>query len=335
MNEWYLIETLVPDEASVVAVDGVRKDWTSVKRLSPAADVQVELIIAHVREARSIFQVVARSKKKPGAAWRIKAIPVLGPSDEVHGVQLWIGEPDVTVRSPRICSAVTFLRDEFVIQQTWESSAMSGIMPGAFDPIGTPVEYINRAATFGEESEFLDMAANPDPGRKLDTQFAVKHETGPMMQWQAVIRTYPDPDQRGWRVLFQDVSDVYPPAAPTLAQLAMTEGLANSGYHVGLFDLVSGTLAAWISLPAVWLQWENTDHFGPVLHPEDLPAFHEARTRLLGGENAVVMSVRLRSIEDDFVETNVRISSYKPANVPDDGYLAIVQISASQDANTF
>lgn len=335
MGEWNLIETLIPEVSTIIATGGQRREWTSIARLAPAKDVRIEPIVSHVRDSRRAFDETLTSRHGKKESFRVRAVPTLGPSGEAHGVQVWIGGADEEVPDPRICSGVSWLRDELIIKQTLESSLMSGVPPENFHPEATVVEYLARSVHFDEESSFLDLGINPDPGRRWDSQFAVRHDSGRLMQWQCVLRTYPDPAQRGWRVLFHDVSDTYPVSKPTLAQIGMREGMTNTGYHVALFDLVSGMLALWISAPADWIQWEDTDIHGGVVHDDDLPAIRSVRDRFERGENEVHLNLRLRSVSEDFVSTKVRITPYQRENHAADAHVALVQITSDRAVEAF
>ncbi len=90
---------------------------------------------------------------------------------------------------------------------------MSGTLLEDWVPTALSSDYINRAIHFEKEQEFLEITLTPKPGMALSTWFAVRHDHGHAMQWQAVLR--PAPDGSGVMVLYHDFSDVYPPSVPT------------------------------------------------------------------------------------------------------------------------
>ncbi|WP_371836782.1 GAF domain-containing protein [Rhodococcus rhodnii] len=96
-----LVETLCPGEMSVISCGGNLREWASVRRnVQPARDVDVESIIQRVRDTRRKVVADVTSRTGPRSSFHIEAIPVLGPSGETHGVQVWVGEPDAVVLPP-------------------------------------------------------------------------------------------------------------------------------------------------------------------------------------------------------------------------------------------
>lgn len=336
MGSWHLIETLIPDVATVVSTDGKGKDWGSTKRLHPdrANDIRIDPIIAAVRNDLESRDLTLTSKRT-NETIRIVAIPVIGPFNEAHGIQLWIGKPTEDPGEPRPCSGVAWLTSDFMIHQTLQSSEMSGVDPKEWDPVATPAEYIRRSVQFDDELEFVKLAVEPTPGQSMNTQFSVRHDTGRVMQWQVVLRTYPDPGQAGWRVLFQDVSDVYPASSPTLAQVGLTEGLKGIGYHVALFHAQNGMLALWISPAADWIEWQFTHLTGPVMEPSDLDTFCEATARLRAGSSEEFVTIGLRTRELKYARSRLRISPFKRENHDIDENLVLVQISSVEGQDPF
>nr|WP_141216346.1 GAF domain-containing protein [Rhodococcus sp. 06-621-2] len=338
MGTWHLIETLNPDVATVVSTDGEYKDWNSVARLFPkqASDLNAKLVrtVAQVRETLDRVDLTWTSEKSK-ELFRVVAIPVIGPFSEAHGIQLWTGSPGEDEGQPRPCSGVAWLLSDFMIHQTLQSGAMSGVDPKEWDPVATPAEYIHRSVQFDDELEFVKMAIEPTPGQSMNTQFSVRHDAGHIMQWQVVLRTNPDSDQPGWRVLFQDVSDVYPASSPTLAQVGLTEGLRGIGYHVALFHAQNGLLGLWISPAADWMEWQFTHLTGPVIDPADLETFKEATARLRAGSTEEFVTLGLRTRDLEYVKSSLRISPFKKENHEVDENLVLVQISTIEGQDPF
>ncbi len=134
MGTWYLIETLVEGEATLVASGDEVKDLLSIRRnVSPAADILVEPIVEHVRQTREPFDRVLRSKRAD-RSWRFYAWPIIGPFGDVYGIQMWIGNPKEEMTERRLTSGVFWSTTDWLIHQTWESGGDVRDAPGGMEP---------------------------------------------------------------------------------------------------------------------------------------------------------------------------------------------------------
>lgn len=325
MGTWHLIETLAEGTATLVASDGQPKELTSIRRLPPAPDIQLEPLVAHVRQSRAPFDGVLASAKKR-QSWRIYAWPIIGPFREVHGIHLWIGDPDEEPTKRRLTSGVAWMVKEMLIYQTWESGAMSGTLLEDWLPTATPADYINRAIHFERETDFLNLALNPRPGGVLSTWFSVRHDHGHAMQWQVVLRSMED--SSGVRVLYHDMSDVLPPSAPSLAALGLRDGLLGAEVYVALLEARRGIIAMWIGRPAPWVEWQYSHVTGPVIYPEDLSRLQEAARRIENGAAPEVTElVRLHGAGGAWVKATVTLRPFQLPNRPPHADLLLAQIA--------
>ena len=331
MGMWYLIETLVEGEATLVASGDEAKDLLSIRRnVSPAADILVEPIVEHVRQTREPFDRVLRSKRAD-RSWRFYAWPIIGPFGDVHGIQLWIGNPKEEMTERRLTSGVFWSTTDWLIHQTWESGAMSGTLLEEWNPTALSSDYINRAIHFEKEQEFLAITLAPKPGMALSTWFSVRHDHGHAMQWQAVLR--PAPDGSGVRVLYHDFSDVYAPAMPTLAELGLTDGMVGADVHVALFEARRGSVVLWIGRAPQWLEWQYAHLTGPLVHPEDLPLLQAGAQRVNAGEvTHTVDLVRLQGVDDQWVKASVTVRPFQLKDRPPHADLTLIQIVRENDS---
>lgn len=331
MGKWHLIETLVEGAATLVASGDEAKELTSIRsrNVSPAADILIEPIVEHVRRTREPFDRVLRSKKQ-GRSWRYYAWPIIGPFRDVHGIQLWIGNPDEEIPPRRLTSGVFWSTTEWLIYQTWESGAMSGTLLEDWVPTALSSDYINRAIHFEKEQEFLEITLTPKPGMALSTWFAVRHDHGHAMQWQAVLR--PAPDGSGVMVLYHDFSDVYSPSVPTLAELGLQEGLDGSNVHVAVFEAQRGSVVLWIGRAPQWLEWQYAHLTGPVVHPDDLPQLQASAQRISAGEEPYTVDlVRLHRGDDEWVKSSVTMRPFQLKDRPAHAELMLIQVAPADD----
>ncbi|MDG3014390.1 GAF domain-containing protein [Speluncibacter jeojiensis] len=312
MGEWSVVETLVPEGASLIFRGSTCREWTSPDRLSPAADVRVGPLIETVRRTGEALSVTRRSERGKHPTFRIDAHPVLGPSGEPHGVQVWVGAPDEEPTPPRITSGVSWLLHRQVIAQTVEACLMSGVQPDDCLPERTPAEYFAKSVRFDDEMGLLGLALDPVDGGKWLGEFSVLHADGRIMLWQCAARARVDPGREGIQVLWHDISDVKAPALPSLSVLGLRETLAGTGFHAGLFALDLPMLSMWVSDPPPWVQWRDLPQGArDILHPDDRRVLTTAHERFLREAPAEIgTEARLRGQRGTWVRTLLRITPY-------------------------
>jgi len=330
VGRWHLIETLTEGVATLVASGDEAKELVSTRRsISPAADILVEPIIEHVRQSREPFDQVLHSKRL-NRAWRFYAWPIIGPFGDVHGIQIWVGDPKEEMTPRRLTSGVFWSTTDWLIYQTWESGAMSGTLLEDWVPTAQSSDYISRAIHMEKEQAFLEITLAPTPDMALSTWFSVRHDHGHAMQWQVILR--PAPDGSGVRVLYHDFSDVYPPSMPTLAELGLTEGLDGSNVHVALFEARRGSITLWIGRAPEWIEWQYAHLTGPVVHPDDLPALQTSAQRLsLGEVQHTVDLVQLHRGEGEWVKSLVTMRPFQLDGRPAHAELTLIQVTPADD----
>lgn len=323
-NQWYLVETLADEPPTVVSAGGTVKNWTSLARLAPAPGVHLEPLVQHVRSTRRRHQLPdVRAARGPG--FRIEAIPVLGPSGEVHAVQIWIGDSTVEPDPPRIVSGISWLLEKAVIAQTLEASMMSGVRPEDHVNERTAPEYYSKAVKFDDSERLFSLAFDPRAGDRWDSHMSVLHADGRVMRWHCWGRARTDPGNLGLRLLWHDVSDTTPPQVPTLAELGMQETIRASSVYAGVFVADNAVLTMWLPSPPPWVEWRNVRGGNEIVHPEDRHYLSEALLRFRTGmTDAITVTARLRSAGDTWTPSTLCIRPY-PGQLAD--RLVIVQVS--------
>ncbi|MFD1812486.1 GAF domain-containing protein [Rhodococcus gannanensis] len=322
MNEWHLIETLAGDTPTVVSTGGVVKAWSSLSRLAPALTADVVALIAEVQRSRRRAVRLASSRK---GRFRLEAFPVLGPSGDVHGIQLWIGEQGTPVAAPRIASGISWLLHRLVIAQTLEASMMSGVLPADHVPERTVAEYYAKAVKFDESESLFALALAPEHGRQWDADMSVLHADGRIMRWHCWGRGRTDGDDTGIRLLWHDVTDTEAPRKPTPAELGMQESMRTVGVYTAIVMTGPAVPAMWLPDAPPWVRWRNATGGNKVIHPDDHCLLHRAQEKFDAGDPTPVDVVaRLSAGEDRWTASKVRILPY-PGALSD--RLAIVQVS--------
>lgn len=300
LNEWHLIETLIDGEMSVVSCGGaVRGGWSSVNRhVQPTPDIAITRIIQEAVRTRRAVKLDVSSRKRAQKTFHIEAIPVPpGPGGEVHGVQVWVGEPGRVPSPPRIVAGIAWDLERMVIGQTVEASMMSGgVLPGDHVPERTPAEYIAKAVKFDASASLFELGIGPVHGRKWEAPMSVLHADGRVMRWYCWGKGRTDPGNVGIRLLWHDVSDTTPPELPTLSELGMREMLRTAGVYTGVFAAELAVLTMWLPDAPPWVAWRNVKGGNDIVHPDDRCVLAEAIAAFRSGDAASrTAQARLRS----------------------------------------
>lgn len=329
LNEWHLVETLVDGEMSVVSCGGAVKDWASVTRhVQPAPDLPVTPIIDEVVRTRRPVTLDLRSRKGAQKVFHIEALPVLGPSGEAHGVQVWVGEPGRVPAPPRIAAGIAWSLERMVIGQTVEASMMSGVLPADHVPERTPAEYIAKAVKFDDSASLFELGIDPVHGRRWEAPMSVLHADGRVMRWYCWGKGRTDPGNVGLRLLWHDVSDTTSPELPTLSELGMQEMLRSAGVYTGVFVADLAVLTMWLPDAPPWVSWRNVKGGNEIVHPDDRHVLADALATFRSGDTAPrCVDARLRS-ESGWRAAKLSISPY-PGPLSD--RLVLVQISTTPD----
>lgn len=313
LNQWNLIETLTPDSATVVSEESTVRGWASIeRRLHPARDIDLTKVIEAVRQSGTRFTSDMRSNHRR-QTFHIDALPVLGPSGEAHGIQLWVGDAATDVAPPRIAAAVSWSLERMVILQTLEASLMTGVVPENHVPERTPGEHFAKTPRFENEEALYALSLNPQPGARWDGAAMVEHADGRTMKWHAWTKASMRPGELGTRTLWHDISDAGAPTPPTFAELAMEKAAYGADHYTAVFDLDSRALLRWIphDYAPPWAQWRDLESANDLIMPADYAEFDKAGARLDNLDDVVHdVRLRLRGIDQEWEEATCSITRH-------------------------
>lgn len=266
LNSWHLIETLTPGVMTVVSSGGRTRNWTKVDRLSPGPDIDVPTLVAQACQSRQVQEHQVASRR---GTFLIRVVPVLGPSGEAHGAQLWLGESGIVPDPPRIVSGISWLLQRTVIAQSLEAALMSGVNPADHVPERTPAEYYAKAVKFDDSESLFAAALNPEHGKSWEGPMSVLHADGHIMRWHCWGKGRTDPGNVGLRLLWHDVTDTTAPDKPTLLELGLPSALESAGTRMAVFDAHTGILTMWLTDAPEWVRWRDVASGRDVVHEED------------------------------------------------------------------
>ncbi|NNH69499.1 DUF5593 domain-containing protein [Nocardia uniformis] len=315
MIPWVTVETLVPSAMSVATIGGDQRDFASVRRVlqrvlkrTPALydSLTTHSVIEALHATRCDGKALDLEVPTTTGPHVLQTRPVLGPTDEVHAVQLWIGPAGVPVEPPRAVGAVWDL-DTQVIRQPSAVTALRGISVEEYVPTMSIAELFQRTAVFDRHGEVLDLLYNPGRDDKLQFDLDLAPVAGrPAGRWRLTVRAR---EQGAW-MLIEDVSSASPLRLwPTLEQVGLREAHRRAGTHLAVIQLEHTSISHWLTDSAPWIRWEYLYRPVDVFHPQDRERIAAVQGLLATGV-ATEVTVRTLSYSGSYVPTTIRLYPY-------------------------
>lgn len=302
-----LIETLTPaGTPAVIAAGGHLRNWGDLPRFGGDRRLQntVSSIVIGIRDSG---QAVDFPHKQRGRRVRIIGHPVIGPSGAVHAVQLWVGDPDTDPPPRRRVAAFAWSSTSRLIEVSaelndeWVQAGIAGRLTLTAPEAFRYVEHVDDAMTLIAKA--LDPVAEDHWAGCASIRTAQGLRTA-----QVAMRSMPTPQQQSWRGLVHDVTDVAPPAAPSLNSLTLSAMAARgTPTAVALMDVDQGRLIRWITDPIPGIQWKGIADDRDTPPSEDVERIFRSFTELKNGATQVhIPGVRLRRLDGGWTTVDAR-----------------------------
>jgi hypothetical protein len=270
-HDWLLVETL-GDEPAVVAQGPRTKNLvpiTTFLRRNPHLMAIQSAIGETVRGGQPLTSITSKHD-------RVIRTDVVRMSDGViHGVQLWIGPPDIEAPERPLIGPLKWDLDSGVATDTPESLTISGRDASREATHGRAfAEDLPAHALNADESSVLSMVIRAKPGNVMCSTWNVTDYRGAPIAVGFVARAAREPQDDGterlicrsmnWRAEREEPV----PRPDDLAQRIL-DGLATPGVHRALVDLNSWRLLKWLDEPCPFYDWRATEVDIPILDPAD------------------------------------------------------------------
>jgi Family of unknown function (DUF5628)/Domain of unknown function (DUF5593) len=307
-HDWLLVETL-GTEPAVVAQGRRTKNLVPISgflRRSPHLMAIQSAIADTVRTGQSMSAITPKNDRV------IRTEAVQMSDGRLHGVHLWIGEPDEEPPERPIPGPLIWDLTEGVATDTPESIYNSG---------RNPSREATHRRTFAEdlpmrdlnpsETKVLSMAINAEPGMTLCSTWNVTDHRGETISVGFVARANPEmQDDGSERLICRAMNWRAVPERPSLPPDHLAQkivaGLAQPGVHRALVDPVNWTLLKWIDEPAPFFDWRARESGEPSVNPAD--ALHMARMTLEFANGATTGVLRLRSNDGGWTPVHMTIN---------------------------
>ena len=307
-HDWLLVETL-GTEPAVVAQGRRTKNLIPISaflRRSPNLMAIQTAIAETIRSGESRNTITPRNDRV------IRTEPVQMSDGRMHGVQVWIGPPDVEPPERLVPGPVKWDLTAGVATDTVEALVNSGRDPSTEATQGrTFAEDLPLRELKPSESTVLSMVIKSEPGMTLCNTWDLTDYHGETISVGFVVRANLEPQEDGserlicramnWRAEQEGAS--LPP--DHLAQRIL-DGLAQPGVHRALVDPVNWTLLKWLDKPAPFFDWHPTESGESPVNPAD--AQHMARMAVEFGNGATSGVLRMRSKDGGWTPVHMTIN---------------------------
>jgi Family of unknown function (DUF5628)/Domain of unknown function (DUF5593) len=342
-HDWLLVETL-GTEPAVVAQGRRTKNAIPISaflRRSPNLMAIQTAIAETIRSGESRNTITPRNDRV------IRTEPVQMSDGRMHGVQVWIGPPDMEPPERPVPGPVKWDLTAGVATDTVESLVNSGRDPSTQATQGrTFAEDLPLRELKPSESKVLSMVIKSEPGMMLCNTWDLTDYHGETISVGFVVRASLEPQEDGserlicramnWRAEQEGAS--LPP--DHLAQRIL-DGLAQPGVHRALVDPVNWTLLKWLDKPAPFFDWHPRESGESPVNPAD--AQHMARMAVEFGNGPTSGVLRMRSNDGGWTPVHMTINRIEidedtfaallALRLPTEDELAVVEFDEGADGD--
>ncbi|MFD7845599.1 GAF domain-containing protein [Nocardia sp. NPDC059764] len=295
---WFLIEALGPLDApmTILAKDGERRDWVSLRSLQRNEGVDVTDAAEWVRHSGSVFDQVVSGR---GGHHRVRILPIVGPEGEVYAMHLWAGAPDESIPAHRPAAGIAWYAGDLQVQQGLESWMMSTDDADGFKRVRSPGEFFRKVVKFDDATALIALGTNPTPGARFSQRIVVLHDNGRLMNWQTFAVGRTDLERPGLRGLTHDVSDVDPVSLSPHEALGLTDEPGPDSPAAALIAFPptgAPLIAQWIGHVPTWIDWQREGD-AELIHRDDWHAIAKTAIMLQPGllDSKTVTPARIRA----------------------------------------
>ncbi|MGV0851279.1 PAS domain-containing protein [Mycolicibacterium phlei] len=271
IHDWLLVETL-GSEPAVVAQGRQTVDLvplTTLLRRNPHLMAVQTAIAETVRAHQGLSSITPKNDRV------IRTEVVQMTDGRIHGVQIWIGPPDMEPTERPVVGPLLWDLDQGTATDTPEALLNCGWDPTAKAMQNrTLADDLPMRDLIPSEAKVLCMAIKREPGMTMCDTWELSDRDGDPVSIGFVTRVVREEQEDGSvRLLCRAMnwrSDPDPAAAREdhLAQRILA-GLAQPGVHRALIDPVTWTVLKWLDEPAPFFDWRASMAGDRLVHPDD------------------------------------------------------------------
>lgn len=290
-HDWLLVETLGTEP--VVVAQGRRTHnlvpISTFLRRNPHLMAIQTAIGETVRAGQGLSSITPKNDRV------IRTEVVQMTDGRIHGVQVWVGPPDMEPPERPVVGPLVWDLDSGVATATPESLANSGWDPDREPTHGrTFADDLPKRDLNPSEAKVLSMVIRREPGATFCSTWDVTDYRGERITVGFVVRAVLEPDDGdGERLLSRAMNwraerDEEAGRQDDLAQRILA-GLAQPGVHRALVDLTDWTLLKWLDDPAPFFNWRASLAGEHSVHPDDRSRMEEMARQFASGSASGVL----------------------------------------------
>ncbi|MGY4102231.1 GAF domain-containing protein [Nocardia sp. R16R-3T] len=310
IERWLLIETLGRvDNWSVLAIGTTPREWKSVQRAVPG---RLQPLVAAAYTSGSVVDQVLPTSRQAWSGQYLRAVPLLGPDEQVYAIHLWVGPGDPPP-APGVAPFLVDARTRGV--QTRLRDLGPDFAPNRTHWVGAEIfEMVERF------DGALDLVANlmrSEPDSRWLGTATVHSKPGPRSLLVATRNADTLADRHRWRGLAVDVTESVAPQRKSFEAIALDMlRRAQPNLYLAIVDTAQIRLIRWVTEPVPTMRWAGTDE-RTVPHPTDRARIIEARNAMRSGAaHHQLRAVRLASETNGWIVADLEISPL-PGGTPD------------------
>ncbi|MDH6243623.1 PAS domain-containing protein [Mycobacterium sp. OTB74] len=294
-QEWLLVETLGAEPA-VVAQGRQTKNLVPIsaflRRNHNLMAIQ-SAIGETVRGGQPLTSITPKSDRV------IRTEVVQMTDGRIHGVQVWVGPPDVEPPERVIPGPLIWNLTDGIATDTPESLSNSGLNPETEATHGRAfAEDMPARALNPNEARVISTVINPEVGQTFCSAWDVTDFQGNPITVGFVARILTETTDDGRERLicramnWRSVRDESSAAAPVDLAQRIVDGMSQPGVHRAMVDLDSWKLIKWLDAPCPFFDWRPNDEAHPVVHPDEVNEMAAMTVEFGAGPTARVLRLR-------------------------------------------
>lgn len=309
-QDWLLIETL-GTEPTVVAVGRQPKKMVPLPVFLPRnryLSTITDVLRSTVEEKTPVRFTIA------GTDRIVITHPLILPTGDVHGAQLWFGDSSSPPPQRPIAGAWAWNIVTNAVTLDEGCLYVNGITKRSPGEVQSIAESFQNIEPNPDEADALAKLVTARPGEWHSATWDGKGDDGEARRVHFSARICADPVTsesivRGVNINVGGVGPARPEQRPVILEQRILAAVAEPGTYRALVNLRTLRLLKWIGEPMPELSWEFDPTGEPQLHPDDLDTAKEMARGLRTSSSGAVLKteadLRLRSRDGGWISVHI------------------------------